>query len=76
MSFVEIDRIHCIDDHSNEYVVIVTENILTYKAMDSSSKDKGKKEIVLSDGLHINMIGDDFKLFELLDDNKTRIRAI
>jgi len=76
MAFVEIDRINCIDDHGNEYTVIVSENILTYNGMDSSSKAKGRKAIILSDGRKIKMIGNDFKVFETLDDNEIRIKAI
>lgn len=75
MSLVEVDRIACFDAQENEYVVIVLQNMLLQKEYDGISKGKGLKKIILSDGRDINMIGTDFKVFELLDDNKTRIKA-
>lgn len=76
MSFVEIDRINCIDEQGNEYIVIVHQNILSKKTYDGLLKSKGRKIITLSDGQHVNMIGHDYKTFQILNEYNTLIKAI
>ena len=76
MAFVEIDSISCIDELGNEYIVIVRQKIFSKLFGGVMQKAKGHIDFTLDDGRHINMIGNDFKIFELVDDSKTRIRAI
>lgn len=75
MSYVEIKRIDCTDNHGNKYIVIVRQKIISKAFTGVMQKNKGHIDFILADGRGVKMIGDDYNTFEIFDD-ETRIKAI
>lgn len=76
MGYIEIKRITCLDDKDNEYIIIMRQKIISKALGGIVQKNKGHIDFILADGTHVNMIGDDYKTFELLDVNRTQLKAI
>lgn len=69
-----VDQINCVGDSGRRYVVVVRQKFRTYRDMSGEvSEVPGTKDLITSDGQHVNFLGEGRYQIVLTDEILTRV---